>query len=273
MDTERVSEPSVSVRAEEISSGIASPRKPVPSTAEPTSSVGTSATPSTPTVMMPVVGSDVLSPSVVTTETPIGISTSLLAGGVICKPSRSASLRTTVPSSLTVIGPLALARTAPSGMPDRVISAVSLSSALSMEIGKAMAVSSSPTAVSKFRAAPSATPATSTEIEPSAASDTSPSSVVVVDTAISKAPEKLAGGRTARPSNSPSARVTVPSSLTATGSPLRRITAPWGMLDRVTDRVSEPSVSSSATSTVIGIRVSSKPVATVSVTTAPSATP
>ena len=155
MVTLSVSEPSVSVSADEISRAIGPPSS-MPDRALSTFRVGTSATPSMPTEMVPVVGSDVLSPSLVTTETPRSKSTSLFAGGVICKPSRSASERTTVPSSLTVIGPLALDRVAPSGMPESVISAVSLSSALSMEIGRAMPVSSSPEAVPSSRVAPSA---------------------------------------------------------------------------------------------------------------------
>ena len=233
--------------------------------------LGISATPSTPTEMMPDATSETVVPSVVTTETLIGKSALLSFGGRICRPSRSASLSTATPA-VTVIGPLALDSTAPCGMPDRVICAVSLSSALSMVIGRAMTVSSSPEAAPRFKPAPSATPATSMETVPVETADTSPSSVVDAETVSSRLPEKSAGGRIASPSSSPSPRVTLPST-TSRISPLRVMTAPSGMFDRVTESVSEPSVSSSDTSTVNGTARSSMPDAVVLPTAAPSATP
>ena len=100
ISTDRVSDPSVSVRAELISSAMAVSSDPL---AASTESVGVSATASTVTSSVSVtVLVSPPSPSVVVTATESVKSASLSAAGVIVRPSSSAGVRVTDPSSLTV---------------------------------------------------------------------------------------------------------------------------------------------------------------------------
>ncbi len=119
ISTDRVSEPSVSVRAEEISRVMAVSSLPL---AASTESVGASATASTVTSSVSVtVLVSPLSPSVVVTATESVKSASLSAAGVIVSPSSSAGVRVTEPSSLTVPAD----RVAPAGISLIVIDALS----------------------------------------------------------------------------------------------------------------------------------------------------
>ncbi len=233
MEMLSVSEPSVSVSAGEISSGMAESSLPV---APDMTSVGVSASPVTSTSMEP---ETVLvappSVSVVVTLTPSVKSALLSSGGVTVRPSRSSAPSVQVPSPLSVPAE----SVAPAGTPDTVTETVSEPSVSSCvtSMERLMALSSVPAASATSRVEP----ATSSSIAPTLTVSvpllvavSPPSNSVAVEVTVkSKEPLKSSGGVMVRPASCDVSTSATPS-VTVIASPPDISTAPSGMSEMVT---------------------------------------
>ena len=254
--TVRVSE--LSVRPELISSAIALSSEPL---ASDVSSAGASATPATSTVIEPEVVAT-SSPSADCAVTSRSNEPLKSSAGVIVSPSRSADDRVHVPSPLFVPAD----KVAPSGTPETVTVRTSELSVRPALISSVIALSSEPLASDVFNVGASATPATTTVIDPLVVA-TSPPSADCAVTPMSNEPLKSSAGVIVKPSRSPDDKVHVPSLLSV---PAERV-APSGTPEIVTVRVSLESVRPASISSAIA--ESSLPDASATSSVGISATP
>ena len=247
-----------SARPASISRAMALSSLPVTSD---TSRVGASATPVTSTVMLSVTVAT-SSPSADVAVTPRSNDPLKSSAGVIVKPSSWSELSVQVPSPLSVPAD----SVAPSGTPLIVTVRVSELSARPASMSRAMAESSLPEASETSSVGVSATPSTSTVIEPVEVATSDPSVEVAV-TPRSNEPLKSSAVVIVKPSSWSELRVQVPSPLSV---PADRV-APSGTPLIVTVRVSELSARPASMSRAMA--ESSLPEASLTSSIGASATP
>ena len=253
-----VSEPSVSVRAGLIVSGIAVSSLPL---AAETARVGMSETGLTVTSSGALVLAGAALPSVLVAVTVRVKSASLFSGGVIANPASWPGASVMEPLAIVSVSPAALVRTAPAGMPLMVTLSVSDPS-VSVRAGvmvSGIAVSSAPVVAATLRVGVSDTGLTVTgRVVVTLVGAAVPSVLVAVTVRVKLSP-LFGGGVRVRPGTCEEVSRMVPFTTVRMVPEASRRTAPSGMPDRVTVSTSVPPVSVRAASMFRAMAVSSSP--------------
>ena len=253
-----VSDPSVSVRAGLIVSGIAVSSLPL---AAWTARVGMSETGLTVTSSGALVLAGAAVPSVLVAVTVRVKSTSLFSGGMIANPVSWPGVSVMEPLAIVSVSPAALVRTAPGGMPLMVTLSVSEPS-VSVRAGSivsGIAVSSAPVVAATLSVGVSDTGLTVTgRVAVTLLGAAVPSVLVAVTVRVKLSP-LFGGGVRVRPGTCDEVSRMVPFTTVRMVPAASRRIAPSGMPDRVMVSTSVPPVSVRAASMFKAMAVSSSP--------------